>query len=64
VKDDWKKVSLSLNLPGHGADQCQERYEFLKTSEIGKGPWQAHEDAQILNMVLASGRLTYYTTLF
>jgi hypothetical protein len=63
VKDDWKKVALSLNLPGYGAEQCQERYEFLKTIEIGKGPWQAHEDAQILSMVLASGRLTCYTPL-
>ena len=63
VKDDWKKVALSLNLLGHGAKQCQERYEFLKTCEIGKGPWKAHEDAQILRMVLASGRLTYYSVL-
>ena len=56
VTINWEKVATSLNMQGRDADQCKKRYSFLKTSQIGKGPWSASEDKKILSMVAHYGK--------
>jgi hypothetical protein len=58
TKIDWHKVATSLGIAGIGADVCEERYEYLKDLQVGKGPWTKHEDEKILRMVTSYGK--YY----
>eukprot|EP00934_Nitzschia_sp_Nitz4_P007662 Nitzschia sp. Nitz4//scaffold2_size372955//117253//119511//NITZ4_000394-RA/size372955-processed-gene-0.490-mRNA-1//-1//CDS//3329546689//7652//frame0 len=50
---DWEKVATSF--PGQSPDACQKRFSFLRSSQIGKGPWSADEDRKIIKMVNQHG---------
>mmetsp|Transcript_15701 Transcript_15701/g.24569 ORF Transcript_15701/g.24569 Transcript_15701/m.24569 type:complete len:697 (-) Transcript_15701:12-2102(-) len=52
---DWEKIATSLSLSGCHADHCKNRYSQLKGNQIGKGPWSADEDEQIVAMVTHYG---------
>jgi hypothetical protein len=56
IKIDWEKIATSLNIQGRNADQCKQRYSFLKASQAGKGPWSSSEDKKIVSMVKHYGK--------
>jgi hypothetical protein len=58
---DWEKIATSLGAEGRSAGQCKKRFNFLTACQIGKGPWSAIEDQQIVKMVSMYGKLTPFT---
>jgi hypothetical protein len=56
IKIEWEKIATSLNIQGRNADQCEQRYSFLKASQAGKGPWSSSEDKKIVSMVKHYGK--------
>eukprot|EP00980_Cylindrotheca_fusiformis_P019074 scaffold6433_cov125-Cylindrotheca_fusiformis.AAC.16 len=54
---DWEKIASGF---GSGdfdrdANQCKERYNYLNSNQIGKGPWSTQEDKKIVTMVKTHG---------
>lgn len=48
---EWEKIATGLDIEGRDAEECKKRYSFLKSCQVGKGPWTTAEDQKIVKMV-------------
>ena len=60
VPIDWGKIATALGVSGRSGEACEERYTFLKSSQVGKGPWSTAEDQKIVQMVTLHGTYVIY----
>jgi hypothetical protein len=52
---DWEQIASSMGLPSRTAAECKDRYQHLRGTQAGKGPWTSEEDRKITHMVQVHG---------